>query len=136
MSAHKDFEAAFAASHEALASMAEADPRSSLALWSRRDDAVLANPLGPPKVGWANIEKETERVAAMFSGAVGPVEFEEVARVITPDLGYVVGFERMRVKRAGSHVIAEVALRVTTVFRREDDGWKLVLRHADRVAPA
>ena len=49
MIVHNDFEAAFAASHEALASMAEANPRPSLELWSRRDDAVLANPLGPPK---------------------------------------------------------------------------------------
>lgn len=132
---HKDLEGAFAASHLALASMAEADPRLSLALWSRRDDAVLANPLGPPKVGWANIEKETVRVAAMFAGAAGPMEFEEVARVVTPDLGYVLGFERMSVRRPGSDEITHMALRVTTVFRREEDGWKLVLRHADRVGP-
>jgi ketosteroid isomerase-like protein len=116
--------------------MAEADPRATLALWSRRDDAVLANPLGPLKVGWAEIEKETVRVAAMFAGAVGPMEFEEVARVVMPDLGYVVGFERMSVRRPGGDEITPMALRVTTVFRREEDGWKLVLRHADRVAPA
>ena len=136
MIVHNDFEAAFAASHEALVSMAEANPRPSLELWSRRDDAVLANPLGPPEVGWVNIEKETMRVAAMFAGAVGAIEFEEVVRVVTPDLGYVVGFERTRVRRPGSDEITPLALRVTTVFRREEYGWKLVLRHADRVTSA
>ena len=76
------------------------------------------------------------RVAATFAGAVGAIEFEEVVRVVTPGLGYVAGFERTRVRRAGSDEIAQLALRVTTVFRREEFGWKLVLRHAERVASA
>jgi ketosteroid isomerase-like protein len=54
--------------------------------------------------------------------------------VVTPDLGYVVGFERGLVRRVGSDAATPIALRVTTVFRREEDGWKLSLRHADRVA--
>ena len=61
------------------------------------------------------------------------MEFEKAARVVTPDLGYVVGFERTRVRRAGSDEIAHMALRVTTVVRREERGWKLVPRHADGV---
>jgi hypothetical protein len=28
-----------------------------------------------------------------------------------------------------------MALRVTTVFPREEDGWKRVLRYADRIVP-
>jgi hypothetical protein len=48
-----------------------------------------------------------------------PAQFDSV-RVVTPDLGYVVGFERGLVRRVGSDA--------------EEDGWKLSLRHADRVA--
>lgn len=132
---HATFEDAFAASHEALHAMPNGNPAPSLALWSRRPDAVLANPLGLPKVGFANIAPETERVAAMFAGSAGPMEFEEVSRIVTPDLATVIGFERTRVQRVGSDETVLVALRVTTVFRREEDGWKLVLRHADRLAP-
>ncbi len=130
--AARDFDVAIGASHNALGAMARGDNRPTMALWSRRDDAVLANPLGPPVVGWANIDRESARVAGMFAGEADPLAFEEVVRVATPDLGYLVGFERSRVKRAGDGEIVPMALRVTTIFRREEDGWKLVLRFADR----
>lgn len=127
-----DFDAAVAASRAAVQAMGRGDPAPSLALWTRRDDAVLANPLKPAVSGWANIEAETRRVAATFTEMVGPMTFEEAARIVTPDLGYVIGFERGRVRRPGSEDVVPLSLRVTTVFRREADGWKLVLRHADR----
>ncbi|WP_017668021.1 nuclear transport factor 2 family protein [Sandarakinorhabdus sp. AAP62] len=131
--AYPSFEAAVAASHEALVAMANADPLPSLALWSRRAEAVLANPLGAPKRGFAMIEPEVRRVAAMFAGAAGPLEFEEVSRILTADLGCLIGIERMQARHVGRDGIVQNALRVTTVFQREDDGWRLVLRHADRV---
>lgn len=131
-----DFDVAVAASRAAVQAMGRGDPEPSLALWTRGDDAVLANPLKPAVVGWAAIQAETRRVAATFAGAPEPMAFEEVARVLTPDLGYVIGFERGRVRRPGSEAAIELSLRVTTVFRRETDGWKLVLRHADRMPAA
>jgi ketosteroid isomerase-like protein len=126
------FEAAFEASHEALRAMPRGDPGPSQRQRSRRGDGALSNPLVPPIVGYDNIAKETARVAAGFTGGFEAFEFEEVVRVVTPDLGYVLGFERGRVRRVGSDVVTSLALRVTTVFRREEDGWKLVLRFADR----
>lgn len=127
-----DFDAAVAASRAAVQAMGRGDPEPSLALWTRRDDAVLANPLKPAVVGRANIEAETRRVAATFTGSVEPMTFEEVGRTVTPDLGYVIAFECGRVRRPGSEASVAFSLRVTTVFQREADGWKLVLRHADR----
>lgn len=126
------FEAAFAASHEALRAMARGDPAPSQRQYSRRGDEALSNPVSPPIIGHDNIAKETARVAAGFTGGFETFEFEEVVRVVTPDLGYVLGFERAKVRRVGSDAATLMALRVTTVFRREPDGWKLVLRFADR----
>ena len=126
------FEAAFEASHEALRAMARGDPGPSQLQYSPRGDGALSNPLSPPFVGQENIDRETARVAAGFRGGFESFEFEEVVRVVTQDLGYVMGFERGSVRRAGSDVVASLALRVTTVFRREEDGWRLVLRFADR----
>ncbi|MDX6326338.1 MAG: hypothetical protein QOK15_2692 [Nocardioidaceae bacterium] len=60
-------------------------------------------------------------------------EFRTVSWVETPDLAYEVGLERSLVRLAESPEKAQVELRVTAVFRREDEGWRLVHRHADTV---
>lgn len=132
-----DFDDAFAASHLALRAMAQGDSGPgdsgpSTSQWSRRGDTTLANPFGPPIVGWENIAKEAARVAAGLAGGDN-FAFEELARVVTQDLGYVVGIERSMVRRVGADAPSPLALRVTTVFRREESGWFLVHRHADRV---
>ena len=126
------FDAAIAFSHEALRAMARGNSTPSNSQWSRRSGATLANPLGPPIVGWELITRESDRVAAMSPGA-GEFSFDEVSRVATADLGYLLGIERIAMQRDGSEPVT-IALRVTTVFRREDDGWFLVHRHADRVS--
>lgn len=128
----RTFEEAFAASHEALKAMAHGDPAPSQRQYSSRGDEALSNPVSAPIVGKDNIDRETARVAAGLSGGMEGFEFEEVVRVVTPDLGYVLGFERGQVRRVGSDALTPMALRVTTVFRREEAGWKLVLRFADR----
>ena len=68
----------------------------------------------------------------MFVGGEPP-EFDEVARWSSNDLGYVVAIEHTRVQRAGSDEIVAMDLRVTMIVRREDDGWRVCVRHADRV---
>ena len=73
------FDAAVEAGRMALGSMAQGDAGPSTALWSQRDDVVLANPLGPPIVGFPLVAAETARVASMFVGGEQP-EFDEVAR--------------------------------------------------------
>jgi len=130
--APQTFDAVIEAARVALAAMAKGDPGPTTALWSRRDDAVLANPLGPPIVGFELVAAESARVAAMFVDG-GPPEFEEITRWATDDLGYILAIEHTQVRRAGSDLRVSLDLRVTTIFRREEDGWYLCLRHADRV---
>jgi ketosteroid isomerase-like protein len=112
--------------------MARGDSGPSKQQWSRRGDETLANPLGPAIVGWDNIAREGDRVAAMRRSA-GTFSFEEVSRVETAELGYLVGIERFTAAQDDGAQPIILALRVTTIFRREDEGWHLVHRHADRV---
>jgi ketosteroid isomerase-like protein len=100
-------------------------------MWSRRDDATLANPLGPPVRGRSEIDATLDSVAsAMRDGETRG--FERITEYATPDLAYILEIERRAVKLDGSAEVAAVSLRVTTVWRREDGEWRIALRHADR----
>ena len=62
--------------------------------------------------------------------------FETIERLVTPDLAYTLEIERYVAKVGGSSDLSDVALRVSCMYRLEDDVWKLLHRHADpRVGP-
>src|SRR5215468_7835649 len=119
---------------EALQAFLNGDPGPVSELFSRRDDVTLANPLGPPQRGWADVERAIKDAAANFKG--GSCRVEDVSRFATPDLAYVVRLERAEVQLAVSGETAPVSLRVTMIFRREEDNWKVAHRHADSVTTA
>src|SRR5215212_878278 len=62
--------------------------------------------------------------------------FDTIAWVETVDLACEVGVEHNRSKLGDAVAKVPISLRVTTVFRREDDGWKIVHRHADPITTA
>jgi ketosteroid isomerase-like protein len=65
----------------------------------------------------------------------GDVRFETVSRYDTPDLAYVVQLEPHQLVLRGSEAAKPISqtLRVTLIFRREGDEWKICHRHADTV---
>ncbi len=104
-------------------------------LHSRRDDVTLANPFLPIRRGWTEIEDAIGQAAAALRGG-GGVRYEEVSRVVTPELAYMVRIERTEAKVGGDEKLSPVSLRVTMIFRREGDSWKIVHRHADPITAA
>jgi len=127
-----DFDTAIEASHLALDQIAKGDPSGFFELYSDDENATLANPFGPPVRGRAEIEEAARRGAANYRDG-RTVEFEEVARRVTGDLAYVLEIEHFEAKVGGAQEVAPVALRTTSIFRREDGAWKLVHRHADPI---
>jgi ketosteroid isomerase-like protein len=106
------------------------DPEPQKGLWSRRDDITLANPLGPPAKGYDRVCAVMDIAAAQIRDGEG-MTLETISFVETPDLAYELDIQRGRMRLGDADEMATVALRVTSIFRREDDGWKLVHRHAD-----
>jgi ketosteroid isomerase-like protein len=89
---------------------------------------------------------DSSRVKPLYSKAMDPAAanysdgrtlgFDEVSRLVTTELAYLVEVEHYEAKVAGSAKTTAVSLRCTTIFRREADGWKIVHRHADPITAA
>jgi ketosteroid isomerase-like protein len=132
--AHSGFDDAVEGFREALRPYLKGDPKPVLAFFSRRDDVTLANPLGPPCRGPADVDEAAAAGAAQLrDGSVRRFRFEEVTRYSTADLGYVVQIERNQARFPGSEDMTPIALRATMIFRREGDTWKIAHRHADPI---
>jgi uncharacterized protein (TIGR02246 family) len=127
-----DFLQAIEDNHRAVDAFVNGDPAPLGALYSRHDDATLANPFGPPVRGWEQIEQTMARAAAHYrqGEATG---FTRVSAYETEDLAYVVELEQFLIKVGGASERTSLALRVTTIFRRGDGVWRIVHRHADPI---
>ena len=63
-------------------------------------------------------------------GEPGPAVPLAGDRLVSSEL---IEIESFRARVAGAAEMSPVAVRVTTVFRRDDGDWKVVLRHADSI---
>jgi ketosteroid isomerase-like protein len=119
--------------HPASGEFLKGNPEPVKKLWSHREDVTLANPFGPPVRGWEQVAEIIDSAASQVrDGELVSVEIVE--RHVSPELAYVVHIERPEAKIGGSEEITPFALRVTMIFRPEEDGeWKIVHRHADPI---
>jgi hypothetical protein len=106
--------------HRALDEFFRGNPEPAKVLYSRREDASLANPFGPVAVGWTHVARMMERAASSYADgrATG---FETLAASVTPDLAYLVEVERFTAKVGGRAEFASGALRVTSILRPEPE---------------
>jgi ketosteroid isomerase-like protein len=126
-----ELEDAIADYYKTLVAVVSGDAEPIIRSYSQRDDVTLANPWGPPVRGWAQVRDAVTAAATHFSEGSGTTE--RLTTVTAPGLAYIVEIERFRAKVDGDEHHRPVELRATTVFRLEDDGWKVVHRHADPI---
>ena len=119
--------------HLALEAFMRGDPGPKKRLYSRGDDATLSNPFGPPALGWQAIERTLEAASGALREGQS-IRFERVSAFATAELAYTVEIERYSVvKLGGADERVDHSLRVTTIFRLEPEGWRIVHRHADPI---
>jgi ketosteroid isomerase-like protein len=118
--------------HRAGLEITNGNPEVYKQLYSRRDEVTVANPFGPPARGWSDVSATLDRAATNYrDGEV--VGFDNVSTVVTTDLAYTVEIESYRAVVGSAREMTPVAVRVTTIFRRELGTWKVVHRHADPI---
>lgn len=135
MPAVEDLGAAIEKYHLALGAFVTGNPEPLQEAYSHRDDVSVANPFGPPTRGWNHVAATMAHAATLYrNGEV--IGFEVFAGCETAELAYIVEVERYEARVGGRETASPLALRVTSVFRREDGAWKVVHRHADTITSA
>jgi ketosteroid isomerase-like protein len=105
-----------------------AEPYKSL--WSHSPDVTLSGGFGGSvEKGWEQVSRRLDWVATQFSNATH--ENERIVAYASGDLGYLVQFERIRFHVPGQAEESRQEYRVTMIFRREADGWRIFHRQAD-----
>jgi len=117
--------------YSALNSMTRGDVIPMSAVWSHSATVSTMHPIGGMEVGWEAVKGPWTQVAGIASD--GQVHLEDQLIQVSGDMAYEIGTEKGGFKIAGNHV--EVDQRVTNVYRREGDAWKIVHHHTD-LSPA
>ena len=113
----------------ALGELVEGRPDPYKALWSHADDVVIMGAFGGFERGWAEVSARLDWASKGIAATDRSVE--NVVTVVNDDLAYTVDLEHMT-RHIGDHPQPRT-LRCTQAYRREGDGWKVVLRHADEL---
>ena len=114
--------------HDDIVGLYSGDIALRLALWSPNEPVTLFGAELTGR-GWDEIGPAFERLAASFTGSQS-CDYEVLAAQASGDLGYVVAIEHSVAASYGGEP-EKYALRVTTIFRRENGAWKVVHRHGD-----
>ena len=89
-------------------------------IWSHGSDVSAMHPFGGRMLGWEEVRASWERSAQASSGAQVALD-DMVVLPITEDAAYTLGTEHGQ----------GIDWRVTNIYRREADGWKIVHHHTD-----
>jgi ketosteroid isomerase-like protein len=105
------------------------DLATYLKLISHADDYTLMSPFGGPTVHGIDVSEENIETTRRFF-AEGEATLEVEQTYVSSEMAVLVAVERQH-GVVGGLPDQDWSLRVTLVFRREGEEWKLVHRHAD-----
>ena len=134
MAAADDLDRVIEQYHQALDEFSRGNPDPVKNFYSGRDDVAIANPFFPLTRGREQVVERLERSVQNFSD--GEVGFQNVVKWVSDELACIVELEEWRTKVGGREEVTPFTLRVTTLFRAEGGGWKVVHRHADPITTA
>jgi uncharacterized protein (TIGR02246 family) len=115
----------------ALNAMLNTDPAPFAELYSHADDVVYMGVEGTYRLGWKATWEDWQAQAAKSSG--GKVEATRIHVVVNGDTATAAHVTRGKVRQPDG-LMNDTAVRETSVLRKEDGRWRMVLHHADAIA--
>jgi ketosteroid isomerase-like protein len=105
------------------------------AMLTHQDPATFMPPSGDVVEG-ADAVKRAQVTGAAAFGPGSSGHFEVLNSGSSGDLAFWTGRQIATMDVKGQDDVVSMVLRTTEIFRREDDHWKLVHRHADLSKPS
>ena len=115
-------------SEEANQALMRGDVERYVELFKQADDFTLMSPFGGKPTRGAISDERLREIGRFFKN--GTLKQELVHAYSSPDMVVLAVIERAHVE-VGGLPAQDWALRVTLVYRREGDEWRLAHRHAD-----
>lgn len=116
----------------AAAKFYDGQPDAVKALWSHADDVTLSGAAGGPTAkGWKEVSARLSWASSQFLDTHGTKAVEQIQGTVSGDFAYIVQYEHIRYVPSGETKEAKRDYRVTTIFQRKPEGWRVVHRHAD-----
>jgi ketosteroid isomerase-like protein len=128
MAAEEEVRQASEQFYAALNSTLDGDSGQMEQIWSHGSDVSSMHPFGSRMVGWEEVGASWEQAAQAFSGGQATLD-EMVVVPISEDAAYTLGTEHGQAS-IGEETVG-IDWRVTNIYRREADGWKIVHHHTD-----
>lgn len=118
-----------AAQRSALAALVAGDPRDYQRLWEHSPDVSLLGAFGGVAHGWDEVRDRLAAVAVTYGNGVYR-RLDQLDEHVHGDTAWTVHVEEIHSwTAAGERQVRE--RRVTKVYRRGADGWRIVHMHSD-----
>lgn len=124
----------FALSAEGQAALMQGDARRYFEIVPIAEDFTLMSPFGGTPSHGIYTAEQVDQIGDFFRN--GSFAHELVAQYETAAMIVLVVIEHARAVEVGGLPAQDWDLRVTLVYRRDADGWRLAHRHADPLAAA
>ncbi|BDI30662.1 hypothetical protein CCAX7_27130 [Capsulimonas corticalis] len=129
----KDFEEFMKRRAKAANAYVNGDAQPLSTLTAHNSPATFFGPGGGFTKGADDVRARYARDAGSFEPG-GDSDLEILQMAAGDGVGFWTGFQTATVRMPGKPEAIPMKLRITEVFRREDDEWKLIHRHADMLA--
>lgn len=129
----RDFEQFMQQRRAAARAYVNGDPAPLREISARASEATFFGPRGGHVRGAKEVTTRYDRDANAFAPG-SETDFEVMHMAASDGIGYWVGHQVAKARMQGRDQPIPMTLRVTEIFRREGDAWKLVHRHADTLS--
>jgi len=125
----QNFDEALRQYNLAMSEFFKGNPEPINSIYSKSDEISLAQLSGPFVVGRNQVTSTASNNATKYRDGI--TKFKTLKKYVTDEFAYVVQVEQTNGKIEGNNELSSLALRVTSIFRREKGVWNLLHRHVD-----